>query len=266
MGDVALPGTFAGFGAIDFAEVLDVVLVLAFQAFGVDRAAEGVGLVIAVFLEGLDFAGEPALEVDELRIFLRVGDELTHEVGAEQERGEGGGGRLEADLREIAGVMPAEEPGEVVLERAELEGLLLGSPPFLVAATGFPVGNIARGDMKAAFLDGRGDSFVRQVIGKHAIDQVAFEGGEVGDFAVAGFTGWPGLERRERRRNELKGHGEVVRCGAVCGRFENCRGTLAVERGKQLRVESGRRVEDGPRSGRALNRSGLGREPGSRRG
>ncbi len=48
--------------------------------------------------------------------------EFAHEVGAKEDGGEAGGGRLEADLGQFGGVMAAEELGEVILEGAEFEG------------------------------------------------------------------------------------------------------------------------------------------------
>jgi hypothetical protein len=205
VGNIGLPNAFSVFGAHDFADALDLVLILALEALGVIFRAEGLGGVIAVFLKGLDFSCEAALEFDELRVFLRVRDEFAHEVGPEEESGEGGSGGLETDLGEFGGVMAPEEVSEVVLEGAELEGVRLGGAPFFVAAAGFPVGDVTLGDLKAAFLEGIDDFAVGQIIGEHAVNHVAFEFGEVGDLAVAGFAGRTVLKRLERSGCELEG-------------------------------------------------------------
>jgi hypothetical protein len=62
-----------------------MVLVLTLDALGVALATEGDGRIIAVFLEGLDFASEAALHVDEPGIFLGVGEEFAHEIGPEKD-------------------------------------------------------------------------------------------------------------------------------------------------------------------------------------
>ena len=106
---------------------------------------------------------------------------------------------MEADLREFGSVMATEELGEVVLEGAEFEGVGLGGAPFFVAAAGFPVRDVTLRDPKAAFLEGGDDLRVGQIVGEHAVDHLAFEFGEVGDLAVAGFASRTVLKRLESR-------------------------------------------------------------------
>jgi hypothetical protein len=188
VGNVGVPNAVSDFGAHDLADILDLLLVLTLEPFGAIAAAEGVGGGVAVFLEGLDFAGEAALEFDELGVFVGVGDEFAHEVGPEEDGGEGSRGGLETDFGEFGGVMATEKLGEVVLEGAEFEGVLLGGAPFLVAAASFPVGDVTFGDVKAAFLEGGDDFAAGQIVREHAVNHVAFEFGEAGDLAVAGFA------------------------------------------------------------------------------
>jgi hypothetical protein len=205
VGNIGFLTALSVFGAHDLTDALDLLLILALQELRAIPGAEGPGGVIAVFLQGLDFACEAALEFDELRVFLRVGEEFAHEVGPEEDSGEAGSGGLEADLGEFGGVMAPEELSEIVLEGAELEGVRLGGAPFLVAATGFPVRDVTFGDLKAAFLEGEDDSGVGQIVREHAVNHVAFEFGEVGDLAVAGFTSRTVLKRLERSGSELEG-------------------------------------------------------------
>ena len=89
--------------------------------------------------------------------------------------------------------MATEEIGEVVLEAAEFERALLGGAPFVIAAVSFPVGDVALGDLKAAFIECVDDFVVGQIVGEHAVDHIAFEFREVGDFAVSGFASRPVL-------------------------------------------------------------------------
>lgn len=194
----ASAGLFPIFESHDLADIFDFLLILAFEEFGVVLSAQGFGGVIAAFLEGLDFAGEAALEFDELGVFDRVGDEFAHEVGANKDSGKGGGGGLEADLWEFGGVMAAEEFGEVILEGAEFESMGLGGAPFLIAAASFPVGDITPGDAETAVVHGVDDFAVGDVVGEHAADHVAFEFGKVRDFAVARFGGWTVLGAEKR--------------------------------------------------------------------
>jgi hypothetical protein len=205
VGNIGFLTALSVFGAHDLADALDLLLILALEELRAILGAEGPGGVIAVFLQGLDFPREAALEFDELRVFLRVGEEFAHEVGPEEDSGEAGSGGLETDLGEFGGVMAPEELGEVVLEGAELEGVRLGGGPFLVAAAGFPVRDVTFGDPKAAFLEGEDDSGMGQIVREHAVNHVAFEFGEVGDPAVAGFAGRPVLKRLERSGGELEG-------------------------------------------------------------
>ena len=150
-----------------------VLLILAFEELGVN--ADGFGGVVAGFLEGLDFAGEAALDFDELGVFLRGGEQFGDEVWPEQNSGEVGSGGLKADFREFAGVMATEELGEVVLEDAEFQGAVLGGAPFLIAAAGFPVGDVTLSDAETRILRGPATIVLwGRLLAEHAIDQFAF--------------------------------------------------------------------------------------------
>jgi CBS domain-containing protein len=196
--DVGFSGAVSKFRAHGFTDLFNVRLILAFKEFGVEFASESFGGIVAVFLEGLDFTGQAALNFDEFGIFLGIGEQFADEVGPEEDSGEGGSGRLEADFRDFRGVMATERFGEVVLESVEFEGVGLSGTPFSVAAVGFPIGDITFGDLEVAFLEG-GDNFaVGEVIREHPIDHVAFGLGEVGNFTISGFAIWTGLALNER--------------------------------------------------------------------
>jgi hypothetical protein len=96
---------------------------------------------------------------------------------------------LKADFREFGGVMAAEEIGEVVLEGAEFQGMVLGGTPFFVAAVGLPIGDVTLSDVKTAFCEGGNDFLLGHIVPEHPINDFAFEPGELGDFAVAGPVG-----------------------------------------------------------------------------
>ncbi len=104
--------------------------------------------------------------------------------------------------------MAAEEVGEVILEGAEFEGVGLGGAPFFVAAAGFPIGDVALGNMEAALREGMHDALLGEVGGEHAVDQFALGLGEVGDFAVAGFPEVL-LMGLDGSRGELEGEGRL---------------------------------------------------------
>ncbi len=111
--------------------------------------------------------------------------------------------------------MAPEESGEVVLEGAELEGAGLGSTPFFVATAGFPVGDVALGDAKAAFVERVNYFPLSQVVGQHPVDHFALELGQMSDFAIARL-GWPTvLKGFDRGGHELKGKGCVRWGGTV---------------------------------------------------
>jgi hypothetical protein len=117
---------------------------------------------------------------------LRVGGELLPGFGLDKEFGEVSGGELEADFGELAGFARTEVFEEVFLAETGLDSAILFGAPFFVAAAGFPVGNVALGDEDADFIQGVDDILVGDVILEHAVDHVAFEEGEMGDFAIAG--------------------------------------------------------------------------------
>lgn len=61
--------------------------------------------------------------------------------------------------------------------------------PFLVAAAGFPIGDVALGDGVAEVVERGDDVFVGDAVIEHVIDEVALEFGEAGDDAVAAAAG-----------------------------------------------------------------------------
>ena len=94
------------------------------------------------------------------------------------------GGELEADFRELAGVLFAEEVHERILAGAVFKDLFLIFEPIEVAATG-PIGDVAGGDGAADFIEGLDDVGVGGAVGEHLVDEVALEFGEASDIAAA---------------------------------------------------------------------------------
>ncbi len=123
--------------------------------------------------------------------------------------GETGRGELQADLGKLAGVILAQALREVVLEEPDFQRTVLGVAPFLIAASGFPIGDVAFGDSDAVFFESAANLGVRDVVAEHAVDHVAFEVREVGDFAVAGAR----LGFGSRQDSKLR---------AIANRIEEC--------------------------------------------
>jgi hypothetical protein len=192
VGDVGVLRGFAGFfGAVDVAYFFKGFLGFAFDAFGMVFVAEFFGGLVAVFLEDVNLAGEPAEDADGASEFIGFGGELLAGFGFEEELGEFGGNELEADFGELAGVVGAELRQEVVLEEAGFEGTVLCDAPVAIAATSFPVGDVTLGDFEIEFVEGLDDLGMGNVVAEHAVDHVTSFAGEAGDFAVAGAgSGW----------------------------------------------------------------------------
>jgi len=94
----------------------------------------------------VNLAGEPAENADGAGEFFGFAGELFASFGSEEELGELSGGELKADFGELAGVVFAEVFEEVVLKQASFEGAVLFDAPVAIAATSFPVGDVAFGD------------------------------------------------------------------------------------------------------------------------
>jgi hypothetical protein len=147
------------------------------------------GGLVAVFLEDVNLAGKVAKDADGAREFFGFGGELCAGFGFEEELGEFGGNKLEADFGELGGVVGAEVREEVVVEETGFEGAVLCDAPVTIATAGFPVGEVAFGDFELEFVEGLGDSGMGDVVAEHAVDHVARGERQVGDFAVAGARG-----------------------------------------------------------------------------
>jgi hypothetical protein len=206
-GGVPIPGEVVAVGGIIFmnglAEILgtvdptgdlDLRFIFSFDAFGIETVTERPGRVVAVFLKGVDLAGEAAKDGDGAGEFFGVGGELFAGLRLEEEFGKVSGGELKTDFGKVAGVVFAEVLNEVILEEPFLQGLVLLMAPLVVTAPGFPVGDVALGDADAVLAEGLDNFVVGNVIAKHAIDHVAFEVGKASDFAIAS-------ELARRRRN-----------------------------------------------------------------
>ena len=149
------------------ARAADIFITIVLQLFEADRT----------FIESIDDPGE----------FVRVGEERGGRLRVHEEGSELGGGDLKADLRQLLGVVFAEVIGEMILEMSEAKLVLLFGTPFLVTAASAPVGHVAFGDCDVALGKGPDDFGIGNVVVEEFVDHVAFEFGQAGDFAVAGF-------------------------------------------------------------------------------
>jgi hypothetical protein len=175
------------FGAENVACVFELFVELAFDAFGIVFVAEFAGGIVAVFLEEMEVASNAAEIGNGAGEFFGIRCELLLSMGIEEEFAELGGGELETDLGEMGSVGGAEVIGEVILAEACGDDAFLFEPPIVIAAAGFPIGDVADCDADAVFLDGIGDICVGNVVLEHEVDHVAKGFGEARDFAVAGF-------------------------------------------------------------------------------
>ena len=123
--------------------------------------------------------------VDDLGVFVWVGEKGTGGLWVHEEGGQLGGGDLETDFGELLGIVLAEVIGEVVLEMREADLVVLLDAPFVVTAAGAPVGDIAFGDGDSAFGECPDDFGVGNVVVEEFVDHIAFEFGQASDFAIA---------------------------------------------------------------------------------
>lgn len=173
-------------GTVDVAGDFEGVLAMAFEAFGIVFGAESFGGLIAILLESVNLAGEAAEGTNGAGVRLGFGGELLAGPRVEKEFGELSGGELEADFRNLSSVVFAEVFGEVILMKAKTDSVVLFGDPFFVAASGFPIGDVALGNVDAVFIESINDFGVLDVVLEHEIDHVALEFGEARDFPVAG--------------------------------------------------------------------------------
>ena len=186
MGNRGFLGGFAGFfGAVSVAYAFENFIGFVFDAFGIVFGAELFGGLVAMLLEDVNLAREPAENADGPGEFFGFAGELFAGIWFEEELGELGGSKLKADFGELAGVVFAELFEEIVLEETGFECSLLSDAPVAIATPCFPVGDVAFGDFEMEFVESIDDLGVRNVIAEHAVDHVACAVGEAGDFAVA---------------------------------------------------------------------------------
>jgi hypothetical protein len=196
VGDVVVvDGLTQFFGAVSVAGAFEIFFDFAFEAFRIVFGAKFTGGIVAIFLEAVELAREPAENVDGGRKFFGVDCELFADVRLKKELGELGGDELKADFGELRSVGRAEMFQEIVLEESSLNGPVLFGAPIAIAAAGFPVRNVAWSGCDTVFGEGIGYFRMRDVVAKHAIDHVADGIGKAGDFAVTtdfagGARGW----------------------------------------------------------------------------
>lgn len=187
--DAGVLWALADFGSVCLGNPFERAVGFVADAIGIVVGAEGFGGVIAGSLEGFELGGDAIEHGDAAFVFLWIGGEELLGFGREKEPGELCGGDLKADFGEFGGVVAAEKIKEAVLVKAELKGVFLCEAPFAVAAVGFPVGDVALGDANAEFVEGGDDSFLRDILKEHAINDVADGLWEAGNLAVTRFFG-----------------------------------------------------------------------------
>jgi len=143
--------------------------------------------VVPVFLERMDLLGEPTEHGDRAGALVGIGDKLLLRFRPEEELRKMSGGELQTDLGELAGVVLAQVFSEIILEQAGFDSAIVFETPLFISATSFPIGNVAKGDGEAVFIQCSDDFVMGHVFAKHPVDHVALVVREAGDFAVAGF-------------------------------------------------------------------------------
>lgn len=188
MGNFGVDGSvFRNERTVGVASAFEYLLGIAFDAFGIVLSAEFFCTVVAIFLKSIELASEAAENVNGRREFFGVRSELFANVWLKEKLRELSGSELKADFGELGGVVGAEVFGEIVLKEASFNGAILSDTPVTIAATGFPVGNVAFGDFDVVFVEGTDDFGMRDIVLEHSIDHVADGIGKSGDFASAGF-------------------------------------------------------------------------------
>jgi hypothetical protein len=109
---------------------------------------------------------------------------IVLEFHAEETQAEVSGGDLETDFGDIGGVLGAEKVEQGVLTQTLVEQAFLVLEPILVTAS-IPIGDIPSRDAKTEFGESGNNLVIMIAILKHTIDEIAFEFGKGGDFAVS---------------------------------------------------------------------------------
>ena len=99
MGDVGVFRGFAGFFcAVSVADGFEGFVGFAFEEFGIVIVAEFFGGLVAIFLEDVNLAREPAENANGAGEFFGFGIKLLAGFGFEEELGKLSGGELKADF------------------------------------------------------------------------------------------------------------------------------------------------------------------------
>jgi len=135
------------------------------------------------FLEFDEDTGDTAKTVGQVEVLAEVGvRSIGMGLGEKEEFGEPGGGELEADLGKSGRVFSAEVEESVLLEPGSVDALLCIEP--VLVTTSIPIGDIARGNTDAEFVQSGNDLAVGGAVFEHVVDKVAVGLGEGSDFAV----------------------------------------------------------------------------------
>lgn len=209
-------GTTEFFSRGNFADEFDLPCVFRTRIGHSVANGRAADILVTIILEFFEPGGTFVEGIDDPGIFVGVGEERGGGLGVHEEGSELGSGHLEADFRELLGVMFAEVIGEVVLEMSEAALVFLFGAPFLVTAAGAPVGDIAFGDGDAALFQSPDDLGIAGIIVEELVDQVAFGFRQARDFPVAGALAEPGGGRGRKGEYALV---RIVSGRQVCGRL-----------------------------------------------
>ena len=136
-----------------------------------------------------ELAGDAAKGIGSADVMLEAGFRVgVFGTAGEQELAEVCGGDLKAHGRQLKSVVVIEDVEDAFFADAVGVKAFLVEEPILIAAL-VPVGDVASGDAVAELGKRGGDVVVRDAVLEHTVNEVAFEFGEGGDFAITATTG-----------------------------------------------------------------------------
>lgn len=141
--------------------------------------------------------GKLAEHFNHDRELFGITGKLAGVFGLEQHLRKLSGGELKANLRDPGRVVFTEVISQVILRPREMKLAFLFGAPVFVAASGFPVGDIALSDIDFVLTQGASDFRIANVFEKQIVDEVAVALGQASDLAVTrAFGGGARFRRR----------------------------------------------------------------------
>ena len=199
------PGVGIDFRTVELPGLLDLFFKFAAVSFPVVMEAGFPCRSITVLLEVIDLGGELSEMGGPAAILDGVGGKELIGRGREEELGETCGRDLKADFRDFTGVFPAKKADEVVLMKVKSGGVILSKAPFLVAAAGLPVGDVADRDLDVVFVESLDDFLMGNVVAEHAVDHITQRTGQTGDLAAVSARDGVGFCSAAGRNDRIRG-------------------------------------------------------------